>query len=236
VEKKLYLVGTERVGERLFFDDGRVADERLYKDKKLHGIWRQYWPNGQLFAERPYRDGQMDGTFRFWDEKGKLLGESKIKNGTGVLTEYANLVARSHDKETPFRDGKVDGTEKFWAKFEGCVGIGCSVSAYKDGRLDGWEVTRDEDGTLLGYGFAKHGELHGVLRKFNRDGTPVAGYPRYRINGREVDEAAFVAAAKSDKVLAKALTYAPPQHEAVPESPSKIAAKRIAAEAKEDRQ
>ena len=53
------------ISQRLFYEHGRLADEKLYPEGKLHGIWRQYWPTGKLFAERPYRDGQTDGTFRF---------------------------------------------------------------------------------------------------------------------------------------------------------------------------
>jgi len=214
--KMSYSIGDELVGQRQFYADGQLGDERLYKDKKLHGIWRQWHSNGKLFAERPYREGQMDGLFRFWDEDGKLLGESEMKSGTGVLREYDHEAGFCDDRETPFVNGKMHGIRKYWGKFGGCNGIGCSLSAYKDGKLDGWEITRDEDGTLVGYSYAKEGRIHGVFRRQNRDGTAIDGYLKYFINDEEVSETRFLDAAKTDKILAVTLTYSPPRIEKIP--------------------
>jgi len=214
--KMSYSVDDELVGQRQFYADGQLGDERLYKNKKLHGIWRQWHNNGKLFAERPYRDGQMDGTFRFWDEDGKLLGESEMKAGTGVLREFPHEAGFCDDRETPYVNGKVHGIQKHWGRFEGATGVGCSVSPYKNGKLDGWGVTRDEDGTLLGFAHTKDGQLHGALRKLNRDGTAFPGYPKYFINDEEVSETRFLDAAKTDKVLAMTLTYLPPRIEKIP--------------------
>ncbi|MBI3863594.1 MAG: hypothetical protein HY290_17020 [Planctomycetia bacterium] len=211
--KKAYRVGSEIVGERLFYEDGKLADERLYRNKKLHGIWRQYHRNGRLFSERPYRDGQLDGTFRFWDENGKLLGESQINKGTGVLREYKNDAVECFDKETPYVNGKVHGFTRLWGKFNGCRGIGSNVSFYKEGVMDGYSYFYDEDGTVLGWAYVWAGKLHGFAQHTDRNGKSLDGYPLYRINGEQVTEAEFRKAATSDKLLQETLTHQPPKLE-----------------------
>jgi antitoxin component YwqK of YwqJK toxin-antitoxin module len=216
VSKKRYRIGGEIVGERLFYKDGQLADERLYRNKKLHGIWRQFHPNGELFAERPYRDGQMDGTFRFWDENGKLFAESVMKNGSGVLREFGKAELQSDDAETQYVGGKIHGRQTRWGRFQGCSGLGYSTSEYKRGVLDGWVITRDEDGTLIGYSHCRLDQLHGVFRRYERDGNPREGFPKYYINGDEVSEARFLDSAKTDKLLGETLTYAPPRTEKPP--------------------
>jgi antitoxin component YwqK of YwqJK toxin-antitoxin module len=215
-KKREYFVDGALVGQRLFYENGQLADEKLYRDAKLHGIWRQYAPNGKLVGERPYRDGQMDGTFRFWDENGKLVRESVMTKGTGLLREYGGETSRSLDAETRYVDGKKEGLSTEWGRFQGCEGYGYSIAEYKDGQLDGWEHTRDEDGTLIGYGHAKKGRLHGVCREFDRDGNPRAGFPKFYINGKEVTENRFMDAAKTDKVLAETLSHSPPRTEKPP--------------------
>jgi antitoxin component YwqK of YwqJK toxin-antitoxin module len=214
--KKRYRVGGEIVGERLFYRDGQLADERLYRNKKLHGIWRQFHPNGQLFAERPHRDGQMDGTFRFWDEDGNLLGESVMKSGTGLLREFGKPELQSDDAETHYVGGEMHGLRTRWGRFQGCRGLGYSISEYKRGTLDGWVVTRDEDGTLVDFGRMRGNKSHGVQRKFASDGSPAQNYPKYYINGDDVSEARFLDSAKTDKLLGETLIYAPPRTEEPP--------------------
>jgi antitoxin component YwqK of YwqJK toxin-antitoxin module len=211
-----YFVGTDVVAEHSNYEGGHLADERLYKNRKLHGIWRQYHPNGSLFAERPYRNGQMDGTFRFWDDRATLLGESQMKNGTGLLRGFACDALLSPNEETPYVDGKIEGSQTLWGKFDECVGVGCRVSSFVNNRLDGWQVTRDEDGTLIGFAHFKEGQLHGVVRKFRRDGSAFDGYPKFHFNGRAVDEGRFSEAAKSDKLLAETLKYSPVRVEKIP--------------------
>src|SRR5205823_295321 len=140
-------------------------------------------PNGTLFAERPYRNGQMDGTFRFWDEEGKLIRKSDLKNGTGLLREADNASLKSDDAETHYVESKRHGLQTRWGRFQGCTGLGYSISSYKRGKLDGPIVTRDEDGTLIGYANAKDGHLHGVSHSLDRRGNEVTAFPKYYING-----------------------------------------------------
>jgi antitoxin component YwqK of YwqJK toxin-antitoxin module len=225
-----YSVGTERVGVREFYDNGKLAEERLYRHDKLHGVLRQYHLNGKLFAERPYRDGVMDGEFRFWDEDGELMGSSKIEKGTGFLREYDNPYLNVHETETPYRNNQIHGRQILWGRFLDCEGIGFQISNYVDGQLQGIVVVRHEDGLLLSWSYFKDDHLHGTVTYLNRDGKVVTGYPRYYLRRKKVTAAEFEGAASGDPELAATLKFEPPKYDKVPESPSQAYAKKKAAE------
>ena len=215
-QKRAYFVDDRLVGERKFYKSGRLADERLYRNEKLHGVWRQWHENGKLLAERPYREGQMDGTFRFWDSNGKLLGESEMNRGTGVLHEFENLPLVAFDTETPYLGGKENGWRRYRGRFKGRIGVGSNISRLKNGVLDGYSYLYDGDGLPLGGAFFKDGELHGYAGHTDRDGTPAEGYPSYRINGNTVAAGQYVDAAKRDKLLQEILEHKPPKLEDIP--------------------
>jgi antitoxin component YwqK of YwqJK toxin-antitoxin module len=206
------------VGERLFYKNGEVAEERLLENGKLHGVSRQFHENGKLFSERPFRRGSPDGTFRFWDDAGELLGESVLKNGTGVLLQFENRALVLAREEIPFVDGKIHGNRKQWGRFDVTDKNGCSVTRYKKGEMDGWTYVLDGDGMLLAYSYIKHDRLHGVMRKATRGGTNVKGYPKYMIEGTEVSEDRFRVAAKTDPILAMTLTGKPDVDEPTPKT------------------
>ena len=204
-----YLVDGEVVGERLFYKNGQLADEKLFRNKKLHGYWRQFHLNGQPFAERPYRDGLPDGIFRFWDENGKLLGESTLTKGTGLLSEFEKRELACGRYDTPYIDGRIHGKRKRWGNFDGTTKRGCNVTTFNRGVMEGWTYLLDDDGTLLAYSYIREGQLHGVSRKVTQNGENVGGYPKYWIAGKEVSEGQLRDAAKSDKILALTLTSKP---------------------------
>jgi antitoxin component YwqK of YwqJK toxin-antitoxin module len=228
--QKIYLLNDDIVGERLFFKNGNLAEEKSFRNDKLHGIWRQFHLNGKRAAERPYRDGVMDGTFRFFDEDGDLLGESLIKNGSGLLHEFQNEALTVSDRDVPFVKSEIHGTRTSWGKFHGCRGTGVEVSQYVDGKFEGWGYVRDDDGLLLGSWYFKGDRLHGVVRHVDRKGQSLEGYPKYYVNGEEVGELEYADATRGDKLLKQILEHKPPQYAKVPEAPSQAAAKRKAAE------
>ena len=204
-----YLLDGELVGERLYYSNGQIADEKLFRKKQLHGIWRQFYQDGSLFSERPYRDGLPHGTFRFWNDRGELLGASELKDGNGLLQSYEKSDLGSYREEVRFAKGKIHGIRKRWGRFDITDKNGCDVTTFRHGVKDGWSYTLHDDGTLLAYSYFKNDRLHGVMRRTNRDGSNVEGYPKYRVEGREVTEAQFREAAKTDDILALTLTGKP---------------------------
>lgn len=64
--------------------------EKTYKDGKLDGLYREWYPNGQLFYEKTYKDGQLDGLYRRWYSNGQLWDECTFKDGKldGISREW----------------------------------------------------------------------------------------------------------------------------------------------------
>ncbi len=203
--RKWYYRGDEKVGERILYDNGMLAEERLFKNAQLNGVMRLFYQSGRLFARYPYVQGKLDGIVRFYKEDGQILGESTLVQGTGVLRQFPLRALWLDDKEIPYKNGLVDGTVREWAHYMGGQGVGCDVQQYVGGRLEGWGVTFNEDGSLLASGYCHKGLLHGVRRRFVPKDGPEKGYPKYYIKDKEVSQAVYREAAKKDPILAKSL-------------------------------
>lgn len=208
-QKFEYRLNGELVGERLFYKNGKLAEEKIYRDEKLHGYWRQYYENGQLFAERPYRQGKPDGVFRFYNENGKILGESMLKDGTGTLREFPCAQLASDDAVIPYRDGIIQGSVRTWGRYgrPRRTGLqedkvdGVHISQYRDNQLNGWGNTYDSQGKLFLSAYSKDGVLHGVFRRYDAEGRLAGGWPKYYIRNQEVSRTAYIRAAEDDPVL-----------------------------------
>lgn len=206
-----YYVGEQLVGTQLFYDNGKLAEEKLFEKGKLHGLCRQYYPNGVLFAIRPYEHGKPHGTFKFWDDHGKLLGKSELTHGDGVLREYPLPDLKSKDATIPYVDGLIDGQKVRRGYFEENESIAREVSQYKQGELDGWSIVYRANGSLFSSSFFHRGKSHGVYRMYDRSGAMPPDFPQYYIAGRQVDREQYVEAAKKDEVLRISLDHDRPQ-------------------------
>jgi antitoxin component YwqK of YwqJK toxin-antitoxin module len=67
-----------------------LLSERNYKNNKLEGIEKIYFPNGQVDGAFNYKDGVHDGIFKYYYEEGTLKQEGTYVNGTieGMLKSY----------------------------------------------------------------------------------------------------------------------------------------------------
>ena len=68
----------------MYYDNGQLKAERVYKDNKLNGLYRTYYENGQLKLEGTYKDDKMDGTFRHFDMSGRLQIEEVYRDNIPV--------------------------------------------------------------------------------------------------------------------------------------------------------
>lgn len=208
-QKFEYRLDGELVGVRLFYENEKLAEEKIYRNGKLHGYWTQYYESGLLFAERPYREGKPDGVFRFYDENGQLLGKSTLRDGTGTLREFEYTQLASHDATIPYRDGKIEGNKRVWGRYGRCLlsGIreetvnGVDIQKYQNDRPSGWGTTYDEEGNLFASAYMLNGKLQGVFRKYDKEGRPVRGWPKYYIQSKEVSRESYLQAAQNDPVL-----------------------------------
>jgi len=202
-----------RVGLRGYYQNDVLAEEKLFSNGKLHGIWRQYHENGAVFSERPYRNGKPDGVFKFWNEKGKLLSQSTINDGTGVLQEHRHPQFNSKNRAMPFVNGRLEGLEIVTAQFSGDTkgSVGRLITAYKQGIKEGWSVQFRADKSLRSSAYFHNNKLHGVYRLLDDTGELLEGYPRYFISGKEVAKQEFAKAAKTDALLQASLNQDRPE-------------------------
>jgi len=200
-----YFLPGEKVGERIFYSNGNIAEEILFRNGQRQGLTRCFYESGKRFAEYPYTDGKLDGAVRFYRENGDLIGESNLVNGNGLLREYELRPVVMEDSEIPYKDGLIDGVRRQWAKFTGCTGIGCHCEGYTKGEIEGWSVTFDQDGKFVESCYTHKGKLHGVWREFTADGSPAPGYPKFYINSDGVTEEVYRQKAQSDPILALSL-------------------------------
>src|SRR4051794_41145898 len=69
-----YLIGHEVVGERSFFEAGRVELETPRREGLRHGTEYQWDYTSTLRSAIPYRRGLEHGTSRQWGPDGTLIG------------------------------------------------------------------------------------------------------------------------------------------------------------------
>lgn len=67
--------------ERLvYYEKGQLAEKRLYKDNKLHGISEWYSEKGILIREFSYVNGELHGVSKHYDSEGDLTVEGEYQH------------------------------------------------------------------------------------------------------------------------------------------------------------
>jgi antitoxin component YwqK of YwqJK toxin-antitoxin module len=107
-----YFLRGRKVGARSWYENGQLADERRFRNGRLHGIVREWHPNGQPLSQTSYRFGREHGVARQWNPRGRLLGTYRMKHGTGVdlWWKYDGSLAEEHH----WRNGRPHGLERWW--------------------------------------------------------------------------------------------------------------------------
>ena len=57
----------------IYNSSGKVRQIKNYKNNKLSGKIKSYWPNGKVHIEGQYIKGVRSGTFKTYNDKGKVL-------------------------------------------------------------------------------------------------------------------------------------------------------------------
>lgn len=86
--------------------------ERNYKNNKLEGVEKIYFPSGQIDGELNYKDGIHDGTFKYYYEDGTLKQQGNYVQGNieGILNSYYPTGALK--EEVTHVDGLTQGIFK----------------------------------------------------------------------------------------------------------------------------
>ena len=74
----------------MYYDNGQLKAERVYKDAKLNGVYRTYYENGQLKVDGTYKDDKMDGVFRHYDKNGRLEVEEIYRDNIPMSRKVLN--------------------------------------------------------------------------------------------------------------------------------------------------
>ena len=69
---------------KLYYPSGKLGSEATFKNDVQIGVQKDYYENGKLKAEVPYKNGQVDGTAKAYDENGKVIEQVIFKNGQKV--------------------------------------------------------------------------------------------------------------------------------------------------------
>ena len=57
----------------VFYKNGRIKQEKNYKNGELNGNLVSYWENGLVHTKGKYKDSKRVGTWKTFSKKGKLL-------------------------------------------------------------------------------------------------------------------------------------------------------------------
>ncbi|WP_396178718.1 toxin-antitoxin system YwqK family antitoxin [Flavobacterium sp.] len=94
--KKGKLEGTQKI----YFSDGKIAEETTYKEGKREGIYRVYLQNGIIAEEATFKNNQYDGPAVNRDSNGKIVSKGNfVKNEKkGVWEFYEDGVLKKKEK------------------------------------------------------------------------------------------------------------------------------------------
>lgn len=173
-----YLRGT-LVGTRHFDENDQLELEIPLRDGLRHGTEYTWFWGEWLSSAEPYCDGKPHGVAKQWSANGKLIGTYKMVHGTGI----------------DLWRGSIDGSD---------AGPYCLSEVWykQDGRLHGfnWWINDDQK-TVWMEGHYLHGQSHGIERSWNSQGRLKRGFPKYFVNGEQVDKRRYLRAAESDATL-----------------------------------
>ena len=79
-----YFVGSQLVGVRYWYPNGRLQAEFPMKNRKRDGIGREWHENGRLMMLAPYMDDLLNGVCSEWLSDGTLVARYEFIEGAGL--------------------------------------------------------------------------------------------------------------------------------------------------------
>jgi antitoxin component YwqK of YwqJK toxin-antitoxin module len=99
--------------QKIYFDDGALAEETVYKNGMREGVYKVYLKNGTVVEEAVFKNNQYDGPAIYRDSFGKIVSIGNyVKNEKKGIWEF-------------YTDGKLVKKEKYplRVKFEKITNI-----------------------------------------------------------------------------------------------------------------
>ncbi len=106
-EEGTYKNGKLNGTRKEWYPDGQLKCIESYRNNVKHGIWNTWFFGGDLAIEEVYKNGNKDGLCRIWSPKGFVTFEGTFKNdlGNGVFKQWddeGNL-----ESEALYKDGQL---------------------------------------------------------------------------------------------------------------------------------
>ncbi len=79
-----YVNGQLNGVRKVFYMNGKIAEEITYKNGIKEGAYKNYTENGVIMEETLYKNGDYNGQAIFRDPSGKITGQGVFKNGKKV--------------------------------------------------------------------------------------------------------------------------------------------------------
>lgn len=105
--------GKKREGKWLFYhENGKtIMSEENYRDGKLEGVYKTFYPSGEPTEVTYYKNGLLDGNYKKYSIKGFLYQDFNYKDGklNGMAIYYSRKTG-DLIKKGPFKDDQRVGT------------------------------------------------------------------------------------------------------------------------------
>jgi antitoxin component YwqK of YwqJK toxin-antitoxin module len=92
---------------KVFYIDGKVAEEVPYKNDKKEGVSKKYSNNSELIEQATYKAGLLQGDYKIFEETGEIAIEGKFNN------DLKKGLWKYYQKGKLFRQVNVDTIKGF---------------------------------------------------------------------------------------------------------------------------
>ncbi|WP_432671258.1 toxin-antitoxin system YwqK family antitoxin [Flavobacterium sp. SM2513] len=113
MKEEFYKNGKLEGIQKIFFPDGAIAEETTFKNGLREGVYKIYTPNGFVVEESTFKNNEYDGPAIFRDAGGQIVSKGNfVKNEKKGMWEF-------------YKDGKLEKKEKYpvRVKFEKRINI-----------------------------------------------------------------------------------------------------------------
>ena len=149
-----------------YFSNGKVEEEKSYKNSKLDGVQKVFSEEGVLLSKEVYKDGEIQ-ELETYSSHGKLVTKKSYKNGILHGKYIQNQADRVKSLEGNYENGKESG---IWRQYRGNGSWVYYENTYKNGELNGPAKIFYKNGKIEYEGNYKDDERDGTWKYYNFEG------------------------------------------------------------------
>ncbi len=88
-----------------YYPDGKIHEERSYKEGLPHGVWKNYFHSGKIYAEKEFDEGEPSGKYTSYFESGQIDETGSYVDGEIDGVWYSYFSDGTLYEETTFDKG-----------------------------------------------------------------------------------------------------------------------------------